>query len=86
MQFSEARQLAHEIAAEEDVDPRSVLRRIAGKPIKGPAGRRIDAALQRRGIGPMECESPVATPGLADTNAGHERNEHALFAAPAQVR
>lgn len=37
-----------EVATETDTDHRSVVRRLAGLPVKGRAGRRIDAALARR--------------------------------------
>ncbi len=35
------------IAAEADSDRRSVIRRLAGLPVRGRAGRRIDAVLAR---------------------------------------
>jgi hypothetical protein len=55
------RALAFLIAAEADVDPRSVSAVISGKRVKGPAGRRIARALERRGIVDlMECERPPA--------------------------
>ena len=43
--------LVAEVAAEADTDPRSVVRRIAGLRVAGRPGRRIDAALVRRGLG-----------------------------------
>ena len=36
------------VAKDADVDPRSVIRRLAGLPVAGRAGRRIDAAIARR--------------------------------------
>ena len=36
------------IARDADADPRSVVRRLAGLPVKGRPGRRIDDALARR--------------------------------------
>jgi hypothetical protein len=39
-----------EIAAEAVVDPRSVIKRLAGLPVEGRAGRRVDAALAERGL------------------------------------
>jgi hypothetical protein len=68
------RTLALEIAAAEDVDPRSVGNRLEGKHVRGPAGRRIDAALAKRGIVPPKCESRVATPGLAEHADGTPRH------------
>jgi hypothetical protein len=55
------RALALEIGAEEDVDPRSVSARLDGRRVRGPAGRRIDRALARRGIAiPYTSERPGA--------------------------
>jgi hypothetical protein len=46
--FERATALA--IAADCDVDYRSVLKRMHGYAVKGPAGRRIECALEQRGI------------------------------------
>lgn len=42
--------VVQEIATEADVDLRSVIKRLARLPVKGRSGRRIDAALARRGL------------------------------------
>jgi len=42
--------LISEIADEVDCDRRSVIRAVAGLPVAGPPGRRIAAALARRGL------------------------------------
>ena len=47
-EFERATALA--IAADEDVDYRSVLKRMHGIAVKGPSGRRIERALVERGI------------------------------------
>jgi hypothetical protein len=79
------RAIAFEIGAEEDVDPRSVSARLDGRRVKGPAGRRIDRALARRGIVPPKGQSPVTTPGLTDTQTGSRRHvDYAQIADPAQ--
>jgi hypothetical protein len=39
-----------EIAAETDTATRSVERRLAGLPVRGKPGRRIDIALAKRGL------------------------------------
>ena len=39
------------IARDADTDPRSVVRRLAGLPVRGRAGRRIDDAIARRTAG-----------------------------------
>ena len=38
------------IAAEADADDRTVVRRLAGLPVRGRPGRRVDAALAKRGL------------------------------------
>jgi hypothetical protein len=40
--------IVQEIAREASADPRSVVRRLAGLPVRGLAGERIDRALARR--------------------------------------
>lgn len=40
----------HELAAEADADERSVIRWLAGLPVRGRAGRRIVAAAARLGL------------------------------------
>jgi len=42
--------LVDAIAREVDCDPRSVIRAVAGLRVAGPPGRRIAAALARRGL------------------------------------
>jgi hypothetical protein len=43
-------ELVTEVAAEADTDERSVVKRLAGLPVRGRAGPRIDRALERRGL------------------------------------
>ena len=42
--------LVGKLAEEADTDPRSVVRRIAGLPVKGRVGARIDRVLAARGV------------------------------------
>jgi hypothetical protein len=53
------------IADAADVHRHSVERRLLGLPVRGRAGRRIDAELARRGIAP-----PSAPPVLALSSLG----------------
>ncbi len=46
------------IAAEADTDPRSVLRRLAGLPVKGRAGARVARVIAARGISPLGGSTP----------------------------
>ena len=57
---TDARALAHEVAAETMTDHRSVLKRIRGGIVRGHAGDRIDRALARRGFLPPTSERPGA--------------------------
>jgi hypothetical protein len=43
-------ELVDSIAEEADVDARSVVRRLAGLPVRGRIGRRIDLVLCKRGL------------------------------------
>ncbi|HEX3346008.1 MAG TPA: hypothetical protein VHS09_15600 [Polyangiaceae bacterium] len=45
-------ELCRAVADEADVHLQSVARRLAGLPVRGRSGRRIDAALARRGLVP----------------------------------
>lgn len=46
------------LAAHADADPRSVVRFLAGLPVRGRAGRRIAAAAALLGIKPTRAKSP----------------------------
>ena len=50
------------IAAEADADPRSVVRFLAGLPVRGRAGRRIAAATVRLGVRSDERSTPRSRP------------------------
>jgi hypothetical protein len=80
------RALAHLIAAEEDVDVRSVQKRLNGERVKGPAGRRIDRALARHAIVPAKNERSGAAklPRPLATKTDH--GNYAESADSAQLR
>jgi hypothetical protein len=66
------------VARDADVDERSVIRRLAGLPVRGRAGRRIDRALQAREIAQIEGERRMTRPTRTRSTA-------ALAVAPATV-
>jgi hypothetical protein len=68
-----------EICREADVIPASALRRICGLPVRGRVGRRIDAALAKRGIVPVpdDASSDAADDEDDDVEAGADRAEPA---------
>lgn len=42
--------IVNEIAEEADADPRTVIRALAGLPVRGRAGKRVEQALKKRGL------------------------------------
>jgi predicted transcriptional regulator len=51
--------LVDEIAAELGADRRTIIKRLAGLPVRGGIGRAIDNALRARGYAPMALAAPT---------------------------
>ena len=53
------------LAAEADVDPRTIRRRLRGEPVRGMAAERADRVLRARGIEPGSLQSQIAPDAVA---------------------